>query len=241
MNSDLRLLDRGEARLLAPGAGHYRAYVGPPALYDILGASQFRLLTTLGLREHHHVLDVGCGSLRLGRLLLPYLMPDRYHGIEPNAWLIEDAIAAEVGQDQIRLKRPRFSYNDDFVVSHFGVRFDFIVAQSILSHCGPDLVATLLHNAAASLGEGGLILATFVHVGSMGLAREATRTGWAYPDCLAYHPETIATAISAAGLNGLCLPWYHPSQHWYVLARDPKFLPSPTQFADLSGVIVREA
>src|ERR1017187_6689363 len=68
---------------LAAGAHHYRAYVGLPERYDTLAVLQFKVLTDLGLREHHTVLDVGCGSLRLGRLLLPYLLPDRYVGVEP--------------------------------------------------------------------------------------------------------------------------------------------------------------
>ena len=58
---------------LKPGDAHYRAYVGPPEDYDLIAAMTFNLLTTLGLRQHHSLLDVGCGSLRIGRLLIPYL------------------------------------------------------------------------------------------------------------------------------------------------------------------------
>jgi cyclopropane fatty-acyl-phospholipid synthase-like methyltransferase len=62
-----------DASKLNPGDKHYKAYVGPPTQYDFMGATQFRLLCTLGLREQHKVLDFGCGSLRAGRLLLSYL------------------------------------------------------------------------------------------------------------------------------------------------------------------------
>ena len=74
-DEDVRALSREAAKALPPGARHYAAYVGPPEQYDFMGATQFRLLTTLGLREHHSVLDFGCGSLRAGRLLIPYLAP----------------------------------------------------------------------------------------------------------------------------------------------------------------------
>ena len=60
----------------------------------------------LGLREHHSVLDFGCGSLRAGRLLIPYLLEGRYYGLEPNRWLIEDAMEHELGGALIDLKRP---------------------------------------------------------------------------------------------------------------------------------------
>lgn len=58
---------------LKPGDAHYGAYVGPPEDYDLIAAMSFNLLTTLGLRQHYTLFDVGCGSLRIGRLLIPYL------------------------------------------------------------------------------------------------------------------------------------------------------------------------
>jgi hypothetical protein len=54
---------------LKPGDPRYRAYVGPPEDYDLIAAMTFNLLTTLGLRQHHSLLDVGCGSLRIGPLV----------------------------------------------------------------------------------------------------------------------------------------------------------------------------
>ena len=68
---------------LPAGNLHYRAYVGPPEKYDLLGALQFQVLTNLGLREYHKLLEVGCGSLRVGRLLVPYLIDGNYYAIEP--------------------------------------------------------------------------------------------------------------------------------------------------------------
>lgn len=57
--SDLRIGDQD-----------YRAFVGPPAKYDVMGALQLSVLTSLGLRQEHKLLDVGCGSLRAGRFFL---------------------------------------------------------------------------------------------------------------------------------------------------------------------------
>jgi len=44
----------------------------------------FNLLTTLGLRQASSLLDVGWRSLRIGRLLIPYLNLGKYFGVEPN-------------------------------------------------------------------------------------------------------------------------------------------------------------
>ena len=87
-----------------------RAHITTPLLSDrpsntiFMGATQFRLLTTLGLKEQHWLFDFGCGSLRVGRLLIPYLLPGRYYGLEPNRWLIEDGIAHELGSTIIDIK-----------------------------------------------------------------------------------------------------------------------------------------
>ena len=110
----IRGLPDAAARTLGAGAAHYTAFVGPPDQYDLIGATQFTLLITLGLRDHHRLLDFGCGSLRAGRLLIAYLQRGNYHGLEPNAWLVEDAIERQVGRDQVAIKQPRFHAYDDF-------------------------------------------------------------------------------------------------------------------------------
>src|SRR6476660_5378603 len=137
---DVGALSRETIQKVAPGMDHSTAFVGPPEEYDFMGATQFRLLTTLGLREHNSLLDFGCGSLRAGRLFIPYLLPGRYFGLDPNKWLIDEAIDKELGRDIINLKRPTFRHEDDFRISQFKTSFDFIIAQSIFSHTGSDLI-----------------------------------------------------------------------------------------------------
>jgi SAM-dependent methyltransferase len=117
-----RSLGLEKAASLNAGEEHYRAYVGPPDRFDLMGASQFNLLCTLRLRDYHNVLDFGCGSLRLGRLLILYLQRGKYFGIDPNRWLIDDALRCELGWDIVSTKEARFSY-EDFDCSVFGERF----------------------------------------------------------------------------------------------------------------------
>ncbi len=91
---------------LKPGDPQYRAYVGPPEDYDLIAAMAFNLLTTLGLRQHHSLLDIGCGSLRIGRLLIPYLNRGKYFGVEPNEWLVDEGIRRELGETLVRNQTP---------------------------------------------------------------------------------------------------------------------------------------
>jgi len=114
------------ARGLKPGDLHYRAYVGPPDRYDLVAAMTFNLLTTLGLRQHHALLDVGCGSLRIGRLLIPYLNKDKYVGIEPNEWLVREGIRNEIGETLVPIKRPKFFFTDSpAVLNEMKIPFRF--------------------------------------------------------------------------------------------------------------------
>ncbi len=227
-----------QARALKPGDDHYMAYVGPPAQYDFMGATQFRLLTTLGLRDTDKVLDLGCGSLRAGRLLIPYLLPDGYCGIEPNKWLVDDAIANELGADLVRIKRPRFDDNAEFRTDVFGIDFDFIVAQSVFSHATPRLVAGALANMRRSLAAGGLIACTFVvsDTGDSGTFDE----GWVYPGCVTYTDHEIASMFQQAGVAAIPIPWFHPRQRWYLGALDVAQLPGEDDLAHLHGAVLRD-
>src|SRR5207247_1444352 len=119
---------------LKPGDPHYRAYVGPPEDYDLIAAMTFNLLTTLGLRQHHSLLDVGCGSLRIGRLLIPYLNRGKYFGVEPNKWLVEEGIKRELGEDLVQIKYPTFFFTDsaEAVCEAKGL-FHFAVTEMIFN------------------------------------------------------------------------------------------------------------
>jgi len=238
-DENLRALTRDAAKTLPPGAHHYAAYVGPPEQYDFMGATQFRLLTTLGLRENHSVLDFGCGSLRAGRLLIPYLREGRYYGLEPNQWLIDDAIERELGQTLIDLKRPTFLHHSDFSATAFGVSFDYILAQSIFSHAGHDLVSKCLADFRSCLNPSGLILATFVEPQLLGRTEDSPENGWVYPDCVGFRRETVQALIAKAGLAGRALPWFHPRQTWFAMAHSPAELPAVADDAHLSGVVLR--
>lgn len=235
-----RGISAADARRLRAGEAHYSAYVGPPAQWDFMGATQFRLLTALGLRSTHRLLDLGCGSLRAGRFLMMYLDAGNYFGIEPNTWLLSDAIEREIGQSLVDLKRPSFNDTQQFDTEAFGVQFDFIVAQSIFSHAGPELVAKALSSCARSLGPDGIALVTFIHPDQMpGAPMEAP--GWTYPGCTTFEPKRVLELIAAAGLVGRKLPWFHPRQTWYAIAHSREALPSEGLDRHLSGAVLRDA
>lgn len=138
---------------LTAGSRHYRAWVGPPDQYAFMGAMQVELLLAAGIRETDKVCDVGCGSLRAGRMLIPYLNPGGYHGIEPDRDMLRAGIENEIGDEILRLKKVRFLHGTDFPLPEFGVAFDVVLAQSIWSHTYPGLMREGFAKVAASLAR----------------------------------------------------------------------------------------
>jgi SAM-dependent methyltransferase len=199
---------------LKPGDPQYRAYVGPPEDYDLIAAMTFNLLTTLGLRQHHSLLDIGCGSLRIGRLLIPYLNRGKYFGVEPNEWLVDEGIRRELGQSLVEIKRPTFFFTDSPAnIAKAETAFNFAVAQSIFSHCGLDLIQAWLSAISRSLARDGALVATFL-IGE----EDSTQMGWIYPECVNYRPATLERAAKDVNLRFEILDWKHPRQTWALFA-----------------------
>lgn len=191
------------------GDMHYRAYIGPPDEYDLVSAMSFNLLTTCGLRQNHKLLDIGCGSLRVGRLLIPYLNAGNYVGVEPNKWLVEDGLRHEVGADIVDLRKPAFIYDTGLETLATDFRFDYIIAQSIFSHTAPDLLERWIRDVSHHLDESGVFFATVLEG-----EEECDGTGWIYPECVQYRTETVAAIVRKYNLEFQVLDWYHPRQTW---------------------------
>jgi SAM-dependent methyltransferase len=223
-----------QSKGLSPGAENYRAYVGPPAQFDFMGATQFTLLFSLGLREEHSVLDVGCGSLRAGRLLLQFLLPARYVGVEPNSWLWRDAVSKEIGNDIISIKAPQFVEDDTFSLTKIDRQFEFVVFQSILSHTGGDLFNRGLEQARKVLLPCGQLLFTVLDDCSASYSRSSNgcaASGWIYPGCVRYERPDIFARCALAGLHAQRLDWFHPRQSWYRAVTEQDHLLSEVELA----------
>jgi hypothetical protein len=229
----------------------HRSYVGPGERYDLMGSSQFSLLCALGLREHHRLLDIGCGSLRGGRLFIAYLAPGGYTGLEPNRWLVEEGIDTHLGRDALDLKAPTFVYNDTFDISGHDP-FDFIVAQSIASHTGPTTTRSLLEAVRGALAPSGTAAITFIE-GQQDSTLVSSRSEWSrtpppgiklndpawfYPGGVQYRRRTIKRWITQSGLKGIPIAWFHPGQVWWVLAHRQASLPPRLLRLQARGVML---
>ena len=51
-------------------------------MWEAIGTVQFEFMKNAGLHPENSLLDVGCGTLRGGRLFIPYLDGSKYTGID---------------------------------------------------------------------------------------------------------------------------------------------------------------
>ena len=199
---------------LSVGDRHYRAWVGPPKYYDLVGALQFNVMTTLGLREYHSLLDIGCGSLRSGRLFIMYLRPGNYYGVEPEAWALEQGKRAQLGDELISLRRPTFGIDSNFTFSALGGHFDFLLAHSIFTHASAAQIRRCLSEAAKVMSEESLFVATFDE------SQEKNYEGdsWVYPGITEYTRSFMKERVEEAGLACHFPRFQHPwGQTWMVI------------------------
>jgi cyclopropane fatty-acyl-phospholipid synthase-like methyltransferase len=196
----------------------YREYVGNKNEFDFCSGTQFSLLFNCGLRENHKVLDFGCGCLRLGRLLIPYLDVKNYFGYDPNKNLFSDFIENEFGYEIIKKKQAVIISNFDEIKN----KFDFIIAHSIFSHTGVDLTIDYIKFMSEIIEDDGIILATFYKSGN----RSNTKNGWKYKECFAYSKKFIKKTAKNFGLTVVELNWWHPRQTWFALYKQYRNVPT---------------
>lgn len=106
-------------------------------------------------------LDLGCGSLRLGSLLIPLLDDGKYIGLDYNQHFVELGIEKELSPEIVEEKKPQFIINDNFDLSEIDGKIDFVWVYQVFIHVNDDKVRTALKNIAGKLTQDGVSYATF--------------------------------------------------------------------------------
>ena len=141
-------------------AGRHREMIG--GMWDEIGRLQFDLLVARGLRPHHRLIDVGCGSLRGGVYFARYLDSGNYYGIDLNRMLIDAGYEKELkpqGLDK-RVPRENLLDNNEFDFSLFDQQFDYALALSVFTHLPLNTIRICLERLAPQMAPGGAFYAT---------------------------------------------------------------------------------
>tara|TARA_B110000438_G_scaffold224736_1_gene218619 strand:+ start:2239 stop:2919 length:681 start_codon:yes stop_codon:yes gene_type:complete len=108
------------------------------------GENQLFVLTHFGLEPSSKVLDIGCGCLRGGRWLIPFLNPKCYFGLEPNIEMLEVGKTIVVDSETMDEKKPIFHSNANFDFGIFDTSFDYLIARSIWTHSSKKQIEKML-------------------------------------------------------------------------------------------------
>lgn len=184
--------------------GH-RGYVG--GMWDEIGTLQFEFLLSKGLTPKSYLLDVACGSLRLGVKAIPYLDRLHYLGVEKEQGLVNAGLEKELDARTRQEKEPNIVISDSFEFEKLGQTADFAIAQSLFTHLPPDLIHLCFRKLYPSLNDDGVFFATYFETG------EAT-TNPETPHDHGYFAYTIDQMRDFGERNGFMFSyignWNHP-------------------------------
>ncbi|KAL1811094.1 hypothetical protein ACET3Z_021159 [Daucus carota] len=108
------------------------------------------------LTPESRVLEIGCGTLRVGLHFIRYLDPEHFHCLERDELSLMAAFRYELPSQGLLHKRPLIVKGEDMDFSKFGsgVMYDLIYASAVFLHMPDKLVWVGVERLAAKLKQG---------------------------------------------------------------------------------------
>ena len=105
------------------------------------------------LSPNSRVLEIGCGTLRVGSHFIRYLSPEHYHCLERDELSLMAAFRYELPSQGLLHKRPLIVKGEDMDFSKFGsgVVYDLIYASAVFLHMPDKLVWVGLERLVSKL------------------------------------------------------------------------------------------
>ncbi|RZM14923.1 MAG: class I SAM-dependent methyltransferase, partial [Sphingomonas sp.] len=145
-------------------AGRHRAIIG--GAWEEIGRLQLEFLIARGLKPHHVLLDIGCGPLRAGVRIIPYLDPGKYWGVDNNETLLRIGYDLELRRCGLQHRQPRdhLLCLSDFEFDRIDARFDVAIAHSLFTHLSLNRIRRCLTRLASSMKTDARLYATIFEV-----------------------------------------------------------------------------
>lgn len=136
-------------------AGRAHASLGPQLKEGSAERAKitFDRLIERGVQPSHYVVDLGCGTLRIGALLIDFLDPERYVGLDLDQRLLElgrGMLPAEL----VERKRPAlWVVAPDSLAAVAALEPHWIFAKGVLQHVSLDELGSFFGNIAVMAGD----------------------------------------------------------------------------------------
>jgi SAM-dependent methyltransferase len=98
-----------------------------------------------GMTPDDHLLDIGCGALRLGHLAVPFLQPGHYWGTDASLALMRHGRAVEL-VDPDRLPLENLVEDAEFAFPDLPDRITLAIAFGVFTHLPAPALVTALAN-----------------------------------------------------------------------------------------------
>ncbi|KAM0947710.1 putative S-adenosyl-L-methionine-dependent methyltransferase [Dioscorea sansibarensis] len=111
------------------------------------------LASATSLPHSAHVLEIGCGTLRVGLHFIRHLLPSHFHCLERDDLSLHAALRYELPSHGLLHKRPLILKGDDMDFTRFGsgFQYDLIYASAVFLHMPDALVWTGMERLAGRL------------------------------------------------------------------------------------------
>lgn len=173
--------------------------------WETHGILQRDFLIEQGLKPEHRLLDLGCGTGRLARVIVPYLNEGHYTGVDISPKAL--AYAAQLAADEGWLNRaPEFILIDTADGTLNALRghapFDMIWSHSVLTHLPADSINSLVGSLDVVMAHRARYFFTYK------LGKKSERTGLKQ---FRYSPEFLASLAASNGFSFQAHPKMWPA------------------------------
>lgn len=192
-----------------------------PVKRDEYGAFQLEFLKARGLAPDARFLEFGCGDLRLGEKVIPYLREGRYFGADLNQRNLDRGAAHLAGKGIGLARAQLFATYDTSLAPVPDGSVDMAFSNSVFSHLTLNTILLCLTSIAPKLRPGAAYYSSMILIPEG--AEFSVPCPWvqdghhlrSFPARNPYH-YTFPMAEAAAGLAGmtcgLCEDYGHPFQ-----------------------------
>lgn len=183
----------------------FRGLVGPAEKFDEMAEWQFELMKDNGLEPENTLLDFGCGVLRGGINFIDYLETGNYTGADISLKTLIHGYK-RLHDENLGSKNPKIINNDGVSFDEFDEQYDYILAQSVLTHLPPKRFKEFFENIEKVMHKDTVIIATVNTSNTMNEIKTRVRkTSWIYP------MEHLHTLFEEKGFQAELLEANHPN------------------------------
>lgn len=205
--------------------GRHRNVIG--GMWDEIGDLQIAMLRQQGMQPHNTLLDVGCGSLRLGVRAVAYLDAGKYWGTDLVTELMQAGYEKEIVPAGLADKLPREQLvaDADFAFPGIPAAIDFAMATSVFTHLPLNHLRLCLANLGAMVNPGCRFYFTIFTPpdgASVNASHQQNERAVSHPHKDPYHYTVEDVLYAAKGLPWEITyigAWDHPRNQKLVLAR----------------------